>query len=299
MADTVSAIVSCEWLKGQLDAGTKGIKVVYAPWPPKQKAQAELKQRYIAGAVFADIDAIRDQSNPLPLMFPGPDQFEQQIGQLGISNTDHVIVYDNASDTGTLSAPRAWLMFRVFGHEKVSVLDGGLPKWIASGYPTVSDIAPVSPTNFKACYNPIAVYSMKAMLDNFSSKDRSVIDARSKGRFNGTEREVIPAWLSGHIIGSTNVPSTDLLDPTTMQFISKEAIKDTFQTYGVNLDQPAVAMCSIGMRASILVLGAHILGKQVPLYDGSWGEWHQKAPKETMSLGVGWTDTKNELISPV
>ena len=117
-----------------------------------------------------------------------------------------MIVYDNASDTGTLSAPRAWLMFRVsrsytayyvylsfaklqynecswtpvlitcqvFGHEKVSVLDGGLPKWIASGYPTVSDIAPVSPTNFKACYNPIAVYSMEAMLDNFSSKDRSV-----------------------------------------------------------------------------------------------------------------------------
>ena len=119
---------------------------------------------------------------------------------------DHVIVYDNASDTGTLSAPRAWLMFRVscsytasmhiylyaklqdsecsctpvlitcqvFGHEKVSVLDGGLPKWIASGYPTVSDITPVSPTNFKACYNPVAVYSMEAMLDNFTSKDHSV-----------------------------------------------------------------------------------------------------------------------------
>ncbi|KAL5474460.1 hypothetical protein EMCRGX_G026409 [Ephydatia muelleri] len=289
----VSVLVSCEWLKEQLDAGAKGIKVIDGSWHPpvaKRNARAEFEQHHIPEAVFADVEAIKDASNPLPIMFPPPEQLEQQFSQLGISNSDHVVVYDNNSDVGMLSAPRVWFMFHVYGHTNVSILDGGLPKWIASGYPTVSGATSLSPTNFKASYNADAVYSMQALLNNCSSKSHQVLDARPKGRFDGTVPEANPSWYSGHILESINIPFTAMIDPTTKLFKTKDAIQQTFQQFGVNLDQPAVAMCSTGMTASFLVLGAYILGKQVPLYDGAWAEWQQKAPKETMKLGVRGCD---------
>jgi len=83
----------------------------------------EFEDAHIPGAAFFDIDAIADRSSPLPHMLPGAAQFARQVGALGISNADLVVVYDTR---GVVSAARVWWTFRAFGHDRVAVLDGGL-----------------------------------------------------------------------------------------------------------------------------------------------------------------------------
>ena len=85
---------------------------------------------HIPGAVFFDVDAVSDHSNPLPHMFPSAEQFGRDVGGLGIGNDDTVVLYDSG---GWVAAPRAWWMFLSFGHNNVRVLNGGLKKWIAEG----------------------------------------------------------------------------------------------------------------------------------------------------------------------
>ena len=87
---------------------------------------------HIPGAVFFDIEAVSDHSTELPHMLPGPTQFGEAVGALGIGDGDTVVVYDS---TGLFSAARVWWTFRVFGAKSVYILDGGLPKWKAEGRP--------------------------------------------------------------------------------------------------------------------------------------------------------------------
>ncbi len=123
MAGT-SAVVTAAWLAGSLD--DPHIKPVDATWflpPTDRSARAEYEAAHIPGAVYFDIDEIADRTSGLPHTLPSTDQFATAVGALGIGNGDHVVVYDAQ---GIYSSPRVWWMFRVFGHERVSVLDGGL-----------------------------------------------------------------------------------------------------------------------------------------------------------------------------
>ena len=92
--------------------------------------KAEYLAGHIPGAVFFDINAIADTSTDLPHMLPGPDQFGDAVGALGIADTDTIVVYDGI---GLYSAPRVWWTFRIFGAKNVFILDGGLPAWKAEG----------------------------------------------------------------------------------------------------------------------------------------------------------------------
>ena len=98
----------------------------------KRDAHAEYRAGHIPGAVFFDIDAVSDHSTELPHMLPGPTQFGEAVGALGIGDGDTVVVYDSV---GLFSAPRVWWTFRIFGAKNVYILDGGLPKWKAEGRP--------------------------------------------------------------------------------------------------------------------------------------------------------------------
>ena len=98
----------------------------------KRDALAEYRAGHIPGAVFFDIEAVSDHSTDLPHMLPGPKQFGEAVGALGIGDGDTVVVYDS---TGLFSAARVWWTFRIFGAKSVYILDGGLPKWKAEGRP--------------------------------------------------------------------------------------------------------------------------------------------------------------------
>src|SRR5919108_2169390 len=127
-----SGLVSTDWLADK--AGTDGLRVVDGSWYlPRsgRDAEAEYLAGHLPGAVFLDLDAISDTHSALPHMLPPARQFAEQVGALGIGDDDDVVVYDGSG--ANMSAARVWWMFRVFGHERVAVLDGGLPKWRAEG----------------------------------------------------------------------------------------------------------------------------------------------------------------------
>ena len=271
------ALVSTEWLAEHLKA--PDLRIVDASWylpTMSRNGKQEYADAHIPGAVFFDIDEIADTDVPLPHMLPSPEKFATRMRRLGIGDGNRIVVYDG-SDVH-LSAPRAWWMFRVFGHNDVAVLNGGFKKWKAEGRP-VEDLPPLPrERHFTARRNDLLVRDIEQVRGNMSNPREQVVDARSKGRFDGTEPEPRIGLRGGHIPGSLNVPSSLMTDPQTGLFQSADVLQDIFTKAGIDLNKPVVNTCGSGVSACILTLGMHLLGhRQVAVYDGSWTEWGGRA----------------------
>ena len=240
----------------------------------------EFEAAHIPGAVFFDIDAIADRSTSLPHMLPGPAQFARQVGDLGISNHDLVVVYDVR---GVVSAARVWWTFRAMGHNRVAVLDGGLRKWQAEGRPIETGPARVAPARFRARLLRSIVRDLDQVRRNIDSRHEQTLDARSRGRFNATEPEPRAGLRGGHIPGSLNLPYDELYRPDGT-LLPADGLRQAFVAAGVDLKQPVTTTCGSGVTASVLALGLHVIGhRKVAVYDGSWTEWasHPDTPVQT------------------
>ena len=140
---------------------------------------------HIPGARFFDLDVVSDPSSPLPHTLPAPEHFADEVARLGVSSGDQVVVYDGSGTN--LSAPRAWWMFRAFGHDAVSVLDGGMAAWIASGGTREQGASPVTPRgSFVATPRSVLVRNGQ-QVRAWRDSGGQVVDMRSRGRFEGTE----------------------------------------------------------------------------------------------------------------
>lgn len=225
---------------------------------------------HIPGAQFFDIETICDPASPLPHMLPGGEDFSKHAGALGVGNDTHVVVYDRE---GMMSAGRAWWMFRVFGHTKVSVLDGGLKAWLSRGLGLSKEISPVRPQNFIANFNPRLVADLDQVRTAMERSDQ-IVDARSSARFTGAEKEKRAGLRSGHIPGSFNVPFGLMSDSATGLMKTPQSLRETFEKAGLDLAQPVVASCGSGVTACALAFGFYLLGKEdVVVYDGAWSQW--------------------------
>jgi thiosulfate/3-mercaptopyruvate sulfurtransferase len=263
-------LVSTDWLAARL--GAPDLVVVdgsyYIP-TTKRDAAAEYLAGHIAGAVRFDMEAIADHASALPHMLPAADQFADAVGALGIDDQDTIVVYDGA---GMFASPRVWWTFRVFGAEKVFILEGGLPKWKAEGRPLEPGAVSRAPANFRARKAPAAVASLAQVQTALAGNAVQVVDVRPADRFRGEAPEPRAGLRSGHMPGALNVPYTALIENGALA--SPERLKQALLAGGVDIEKPIIASCGSGVSAAALWLALDSLGKAPKaLYDGSWAEW--------------------------
>jgi thiosulfate/3-mercaptopyruvate sulfurtransferase len=268
-------LVPTEWLAAHLgDANVKIIDASFKLPGVTPLPKDDYRRVHIPGSVFFDVDAVSDHENPLPHMFPSAEQFGRDVGALGISNGDTVVIYDSG---GWVAAPRAWWMFLSYGHDKVRVLDGGLKKWIAEGRPIESGKVSPRPASFRATFETKRVRKLEEMVKNLASKTEQVIDARASERFEGRAPEPRPGLRPGHIPGSRNLPYNQLFDAATGTMKPLSELRAAFSSAGITLDAPIVTSCGSGVSAAVLTLALYRLGvRGSALYDGSWSEWGQE-----------------------
>lgn len=239
-------------------------------------ALAEYETSHIAGARWFDINEIADPKSDQPHTMPKAPLFQRHMQRLGISSDDHIIVYDASP---FYSSARAWFMFRYFGHAKVQVLNGGFKAWQDAGGPSERGPCPEITASRFIVGDPVGtegVRSLSAMKKHVQTANRQIIDARSAGRFNGSEPEPRAGLASGHMPGAINIPVGSLIDKETGLIKPAAALAEVFAD--IDAETPIVTTCGSGVTACGLALGLALIGREdVAIYDGSWSEWGSRA----------------------
>lgn len=272
--------VTADWLAAEL--GKPDVVVVDGSWylpAMNRDGRAEYHAAHIPGAVYFDIDEVKDINSALPHMLPPSELFSLHMARLGISNGQRIVVYDGA---GLFSAPRVWFTFKVFGAHEVFVLDGGLPAWKARNLPLESGTTIREPGSFTPRFSSELVADLERVQRSLGEGAAQVIDARPAARFRGDEPEPRAGVASGHIPGSINVPSSAVIKDGRLA--SRDEIKRAFDDAGFDPEMPVIASCGSGVSAAILWLALDAIGvKPAALYDGSWSEWgtNPTMPKAT------------------
>lgn len=281
-----STLVTVKQLTEALCKSHKNLRVLDSSWhmpATNRNPYAEYLEGHIPGSLFFDIEDCVDKKSKYDHMLPTPSDFEKYVGKLGINNNTHVILYDN-NEVGLFSAPRVWWIFRVFGHNAVSILDGGLPRWHAEGQPVTKEIKSVDQETFQAKFNPDAVKSFEDMLKNIGERKFQMADARPSGRFYGTEPEPRAGMESGHIPGAKSLPFKSFMtnDNAGYQTLRPtNELQEVFRDKGIDLSKPLAASCGSGVTACCIALAAHMCGKEdTCIFDGSWVEYYYRSTPE-------------------
>jgi thiosulfate/3-mercaptopyruvate sulfurtransferase len=224
---------------------------------------------YIPDSIFFDFEKVFcDPTSSLPHTMPNETTFTQGVQKLGIDHNSIIVIYDNK---GIYCAPRVWWMFKSMGHKDVYILNGGLPDWLAQAMPTQSQL--VSPSrlgDFQGKYNNNYFISADKIVKQLSNI--TLFDARSAGRFNGTQAEPRKGLRSGHIPTSVNLPFTQCIEGIALK--STAELKVIFSEWLLTSDSLLVFSCGSGVTACILALAAREAGySNIAVYDGSWSEW--------------------------
>lgn len=270
MSGTSRFVVSSEWLQSQL--GSPDLKIVDASFylaAQNRDADAEYAAGHIPGAVRFDHDKVADHSSGLPHMVPSPELFAETVGKMGIRETDRIVIYDGP---GIFSAPRGWWLFRTMGAQNVFILDGGLDGWKAEGRPLETVLPKPEAVTFKTNFRVDKVIDFQTMLSIVSDGSRQIADARSAGRFAGTEPEPRAGLRSGHMPGARSLPSGTF--SVNGKLRSLPELREAIEGAGIDFGRPVVTSCGSGITAAIITLALESLGHEDnALYDGSWTEW--------------------------
>ncbi len=267
----MNQLVSTDWLNKNLD----NVKILDASWHlpnVNRNSFEEYKTKHIINSIFFDIDKNSNQKTNLPHMLPSKIDWETSVSDLGISNLDHVVVYDNSN---VISSCRVWYTFLYFGHDPklISVLDGGMKKWINEKRPTSKKIIDIEKSKYVAIENTSLVINKNEVNKNIESKKFQLIDARGEQRFLGLQPEPRKELRSGNIKGSINLPFQKLLEEDRT-FKKKDELIEIFKTKGVSVEKEMAFTCGSGVTACVLGLANSIIsGKKPVIYDGSWAEY--------------------------
>ena len=274
-------LVSTDWL----DQNLNKVKIFDASWhmpTSKRNSKKEYEEKHIKGAIFWDVDEHSDKDSPYPHMMSNSDYWTRMLWSFAITNDDHIVVYDYSD---TYSSCRLWFALKYFGHQKVSVLDGGMKKWLSENRPTdnetdqdlgkFSNIDKLNPKNKYKIKEKIDLIKNKKQIDeNINKNQFQTVDARSRERFEGKVDEPRTGLRRGCIIGSKNLPFKDCINAETNTFKSKDELSKIFIQNNIDITKPIVFTCGSGMTACVLGMAYSIIsGKSAVVYDGSWSEY--------------------------
>lgn len=248
VADPAIVVFDCRFSLADADAGRRAYDAGHIP-----------------GARFADLE--RDLSGPPggggrhPL--PDRDELAGRLRAWGVDNDTMIACYDDGSGA---VAGRLWWLVRWLGHERVSVLDGGLAAWIAAGFETDTEQVDPLPGDFSAR----DAITRSCTAEDIAQGAGRLLDARDETRFTG-ESEPIDA-VAGHIPGALCAPFSDNLE--NGRFKSAAALRERFRTLGLDDETDIVCYCGSGVTATHNILALLIAGFPEPvLYAGSWSGW--------------------------
>tara|TARA_Y100000591_G_scaffold174306_1_gene150564 strand:+ start:328 stop:1143 length:816 start_codon:yes stop_codon:yes gene_type:complete len=264
-------LVSTNWLEKNIE----NVKILDATWHlpnSGRKAEEEYKLSHIKNSIFFDIDRYSNQTSSLPHMLPSKTDWENIVSDLGIKNSDHIIVYDNSD---LFSSCRVWFTFIHFGHNSnlISVLNGNFEKWLKEKKPVTKEITRVTRTKYEAEENTSLIVNKRQVEQNINNKQFQLIDARGEKRFLGLQPEPRKGMRSGHIKGSINLPF-QLLINKDRTFKKVDELISVFEEKKISIDQDKAFSCGSGITACILGLANSLITDKKPkIYDGSWAEF--------------------------
>ena len=266
------SLVDTNWLENNLN----NVKIIDCSWHMPQvnrNAFEEFKKQHIPNSIFFDLDKNSKLDTDLPHMLTDKNLWEKIVSEMGIKNEDEIVVYDNSD---VVSSCRCWYNFIYFGHnpERVHVLNGGLKKWKKEHRATNNNLLNIKKSNYKANEKKELVKNKLDIDENISLKKFTVIDARSKERFEGKIPEPRKGLRSGSNKNSFCLPFTDLINEDGT-FADKDKILEKFKTIKCDLKNNLVFTCGSGVTASVLALAYSLIdNKYMPtIYDGSWSEY--------------------------
>lgn len=268
-------LVSVEWLAARLETpGVRVLDATYLPFEPERDAAAEYAGAHIPGALFLDLKTLADTRDPRPTMAPTLDQFRTRMAALGIRRDDRIILYDGSPHR---TSARAWWLLRLFGADRLAILDGGVDAWRAAGLPVEKGQGRPEPiaierTGFTTRDDTL-IRDLAAVRRLVDDPAEQLVDARGAARFSGAEGDPRPGVAAGHIPGSINIPYGRLFEADG-RWKQDNALARLFAEAGVDPARPLVFTCGSGITAAGLFFAAHKLGRRdAALYDGSWSEW--------------------------
>jgi thiosulfate/3-mercaptopyruvate sulfurtransferase len=266
------SLVSSDWLEKNID----NVKIIDCSWHMPQTQRnglEEYKKNHIPNAIFFDLDKNSKINTDLPHMLTDINSWELIMNNMGISNKDEIVIYDNSD---VISSCRCWYNLIYFGHnpELVHVLDGGLKKWKSENKITNNEIITTTVSNYKAIENKELVKNKIEIDKNIIINEFKVIDARSRERFEGKVPEPRKGLRSGSIKNSFCLPFSELINEDHT-FVSRDKIKAQFRLFKLDPNQNIVFSCGSGVTASVLALAYSLINdKYKPtIYDGSWSEY--------------------------
>ncbi|MEL6210465.1 MAG: sulfurtransferase [Pseudomonadota bacterium] len=264
-----SPLVSAAWLRANIDA--PDIRLVDATWyldaaTRETSARAAFEAEHIPGAVFFDIDEIRDHTTDLPHMMPSTTAISSKVRKMGLGDGNRLVIYDR---NNFMASARVWWMFRVLGQEEVFVLDGGLDAWTDVGGSVTDELTIPVERHFTPRVRGDLIRDLDQMAAAITNPAKTILDARPTGRFTGEAPEPRAGLPSGHMPGARNIPAGSLIEEDG-RMKSPEALARIFD----GISGRVITTCGSGVTAATLALALATVGHDdAAVFDGSWAEW--------------------------